>query len=95
MKTKIIALILIIASLFIFTGCSDSTVTSDIPLLNDRIEWIYTDAGWNNGVGGVAYYRDVVTDVVYVRISTDLTPLLHADGTPILWSEIEKGVGKR
>ena len=94
MKIKIIALILIIASLFILTGCSTNTVTSDTPPLNDRIERMYTDAGWNNGIGGVVYYRDVVTDVVYVKIDTDLTPLLDADGTPVLWSEIEKEVGK-
>lgn len=94
MKTKIIALILITASLLIFTGCSTNTVTSDIPLLNDRFERMYTDAGWNDGMGAVVYFRDIVTDVVYMTINSDLTPLLHADGTPVLWSEIEKEVGK-
>ena len=44
------------------------------------------------------YFRDRVTDVVYVFAGTDgthgdtggsLTPLLKPDGTPVLWSEIE------
>lgn len=43
------------------------------------------------------YFRDVYTDVVYVLAyrssgyggGGSFTPLLNADGTPILWSEIE------
>jgi hypothetical protein len=85
MKTKLIALALIIAATMMFAGCSDESVHS----LNGRIERVHHDKGLNSGYGPTTYLRDVVTDVVYISFNGGLAPLLNADGTPVLWSEIE------
>lgn len=101
MKTKIIALILIIVTLFIFAGCEtaqDKPKNEIIKTNNDcRFEYLgieenpYFDEQFQ-------YWRDATTDVVYVfyRYGSGngrcggFTPLINADGTPILWSEIKE-----
>lgn len=89
MKTKLIALALIIAAMFMFAGCTSDRIAEDTPSLNNRFERLYTDTGWNDGIGGVVYYRDMVTDALYFNMGHGLSPLLNADGTPVLWSDIE------
>ena len=85
MKTKLIALALIVVAIMMFSGCSDESTHS----LNGRIEMLHKDKSWNYGYGPITYFRDVVTDVVYISFNGGLVPLLNADGTPVLWSEIE------
>lgn len=85
MKTKLIALALIIAAMLMFAGCNDKSVHS----LNGRIEILHIDKSWNDGKGPITYFRDIMTDVVYVEIGDGVAPLLNADGIPVLWSEIE------
>lgn len=85
MKTKLIALALIIVAIMMFSGCSNESGHS----LNGRIEILHKDKSWNDGYGPITYFRDVVTDVVYISFNGGLAPLLNADGTPVLWSEIE------
>lgn len=92
MKKLIVFVIAAIASMIFFTGCGDlNKVDYTIRELDNRIERMYTDSGWNDGDGGRVYYRDTVTDVVYVMVRDSIAPLLHEDGTPYLWSEIEGG----
>lgn len=88
---KQFALMFAIAFIALLTGCSTNKITDDVPEADNRFERMYTDAGWNDGIGGVSYYRDVVTDVVYFNMGSGHVPLLHEDGTPYLWSEIEGG----
>ena len=85
MKTKLIALALIIAATMMFAGCSDESVHS----LNGRIEALHKDNSWNDGYGPVMYFRDVVTDVMYIKFDGGLAPLLNVDGTPVRWSDIK------
>lgn len=85
MKTKLIALVLLIAAIMMLAGCSDESAHS----LNGRIERVHKDKSWNDGYGPITYLRDVVTDVVYISFNGGLVPLLNADGTPVLWSEME------
>lgn len=39
-------------------------------------------------IDGISYYRDTVTDVVYIIKYHDLCVMVKADGTPYLWSEL-------
>lgn len=109
MKTKIIALALIIASIMMFAGCCDHCVTTNvdssgteaIPEVNPedtlpgRMEFVARD--YQISFADFYYFRDVYTDVVYVFVyrsagyggGGSFTPLLNADGTPVLWSDIE------
>ena len=107
MKTKLIALALLISAMFMFAGCDTSgmanttnpTVNTPVQTnpetaLSDRMEFLCRDYC---SYSEFYYYRDVYTDVVYVlayRASGygsggSFTPILNADGTPILWSEIK------
>lgn len=101
MKTKTIALMLIIVSLFIFVGCdadgaytADSAEESIKTILSERMEFLFVN---RCPTADFYYYRDVYTDVVYVLAyrssgyggGGSFIPLLSTDGTPILWSEIE------
>lgn len=40
------------------------------------------------GVDGICYYRDTVTDIVYIQKRYELCIMVKADGTPYLWSEL-------
>ena len=82
---KIIAIILLILMLATLTACT--TAKEDHPQLNDRFECMY-DGGFVDNAGTLLYYRDTVTDIVYVRINTGMAVMLKADGTPYLWSEL-------
>ena len=104
MKTKLIALALIIAAIMMFAGCDTSAVNSTTETSNKtnlettmpkRMEYLFKDRC--HGVDYFYYYRDVYTDIVYVFAyrsdgyggGGSFTSLLNADGTPVLWSEIE------
>ena len=92
MKKIFVFLIAVAVCMVFLNGCDDlNTVTHPIRDLDNRFERMYTDSGWYDGEGGRVYYRDAVTDVVYIYINKSLSPLLHEDGTPYLWSEIERG----
>ena len=39
-------------------------------------------------VDGIYYFRDTVTDVVYIKKYYELCVMVKADGTPCLWSEL-------
>ena len=93
-KLLIITLILAITLLPLLVSC-DTTTENPEPL--SRFERVLTerDEGFY-----IYYYRDIYTDVVYFQRYVPagnatyggLTVLLHADGTPILWSELERQV---
>ena len=83
---KLIALILIAFMLIALVSCARPI--EEAPILNDRFEYIGY-GGTVNG-NGVCYYRDTVTDVVYVRIYYGMSVLVKEDGTPYLWSELRE-----
>ena len=89
---KLIIFILILCSLLFLVSCGKDKIQDSLPILNDRFERIYTDAGYNRGIGGVAYYRDIQTDVIYTSFGGSLCPLLNSDGTPVLYNDIEKEI---
>lgn len=100
MKTKIVALTLIIVSLFIFTGCSivQNKPDNDITKINNECRFEYLGFEENPYFNEQFFYwRDTITDVVYVSYRRGagngsyggFTPLLDADGTPILWNDIK------
>ena len=92
MKKLMMFVIVIAVSIIFLNGCDDyNKIDYTIPCLENRFERMYTDEGWYDGEGGRAYYRDRITDVVYFRLLKAMSPLLHEDGTPYLWSEIEGG----
>lgn len=89
---KLIIFILILYLLLFLVSCGKDKIQDNLPILNDRFERIYTDAGYNQGIGGVAYYRDIQTDVIYTSFGSSIFPLLNSDGTPVLYSDIEKEI---
>lgn len=100
MKTKIIALIMIIAMLFICVGCevAQDKPDNDIVKMDNECRFEYLEIEEHPYFDECfQYWRDTTTDVVYVfyRYSSGngrcggFTPLINADGTPILWSEME------
>ena len=76
---KIIVCILTLCLLLILVSCGKNE--------NSRFEKVYCDNGYNQGVGGIAYYRDTQTDVMYFNIWQGISPLLNSDGTPMLYEE--------
>lgn len=97
MKTKIITLMLIIVTLFIFVGCDSIQYEEDTLGENSRFEYLdYREEIIKNDIS-VLYFRDTITDVVYIYFydaggnatTSGFTPLIDADGKPILWSEIK------
>lgn len=44
------------------------------------------------GVDDICYYRDTVTDVVYIKRYYELCVMVKADGTPYLWSELAEEI---
>ena len=97
---KLIVFMMIVATLFIFAGCEVAQKRPEndtIKMDNEcRFEYlgIQEDPYFNDQF---QYWRDTTTDVVYVfyRYGSGngrcggFTPLLNADGTPILWSEVQ------
>lgn len=80
---KIIAIVLIILVLTTLISCGASL---NYPLKN-RFEFMgYGGATKNNQ--RLRYYRDTVTDVVYISVYQGLSVMEKADGTPYLWSEL-------
>lgn len=76
---KIIVCILTLCLLFILVSCGKDE--------NSRFEKVYGDSGHNQGMGGIAYYRDTQTDVIYFSIGQGISPLFNSDGTPMLYEE--------
>ena len=77
-------------------GAAGSADVGKSEALENRLERVAMDV--SDYSVEFLYFRDRVTDVVYVFAGTDgshgdsggsLTPLLKPDGTPVLWSEIE------
>ena len=101
MKTKIIVLIMIITTMFIFVGCDSAAQTkpeNDVVKIDDTCRFEYLGIMEKPYSGDRFYYwRDTTTDVVYVTYKSGsgngayggFTPLLNADGTPILWNDIK------
>ena len=80
---KIIAIILIILILTTLISCE----TSANDTLKNRFEYMGKEGCTSNG-HTIRYYRDTVTDVVYVSIYQGMSVMVKADGTPYLWSEL-------
>lgn len=98
---KLIALIMIITILFIFVGCevAQEKPERDVIKMDNECRFEYLGIEENPYFDEqFQYWRDTTTDVVYVfyRYGSGngrcggFTPLLNADGTPILWSEIQE-----
>lgn len=88
---------LIIVALFIFVGCDSIQYEKDTLSGNSRFEYLdYREEIIENDIS-VLYFRDTITDVVYIYFydsggnatTGGFTPLIAADGKPILWSEIK------
>ena len=82
---RLIAIILVILILITLIACS-TPIEEDASILKNRFEYM----GYGGTVNGssVGYYRDTVTDVVYVKIYYGMSVLVKEDGTPYLWSEL-------
>lgn len=76
---KIIVCILTLCLLLILVSCGRDK--------DNRFEKIYSDNGYNQGIGGIAYYRDTQTDVIYFNIGCGISPLFNSDRTPMLYEE--------
>ena len=94
---RLIAFIMIIAILFIFVGCSTTTIQEETSTedISYRFEFVYRE-GTDRYKTQYFYYRDIYTDVMYIRLEehwhtekaiSGFTALLNADGTPMLYDE--------
>ena len=100
MKIKIIAFMMIVATLFMFTSCDvlQDKPDNEVSITNDDCRFEYLGVQERPyACEYFQYWRDTTTDVVYVfyRYGSGngqcggFTPLINADGTPVLWSEME------
>jgi hypothetical protein len=85
MIKKIIICILTLCLLLVLVSCGRNK--------DNRFEKVYFDSGYNQGMGGIVYYRDTQTDVIYFNIGHGISPLLNSDGTPMLYEEFLEQIG--
>lgn len=84
---KIIAILLLVVFLTALTACGGAVESGTMPQLDERLELMYCSRTKGDG-DRLYYYRDITTDVVYVKVFNGMAVMMKADGTPYLWSEL-------
>ena len=84
---KIIAILLLVVTLTALTACGEAVESGTMPQLDERLELMYCSS-IKGGGDSLYYYRDITTDVVYVKVFNGMAVMMKADGTPYLWSEL-------
>ena len=79
---RLIAIFILIALILITLTACEPSVEKEAPALEDRFE--YMGYGGKVNSNAISYYRDTVTDVVYVKIHYSMSVLVKEDGTPYL-----------
>ena len=75
--------IMILCSLILLTGCKNRFYDVDTKAITLEIVE-------KNTVCQIYIYRDVDTDVLYISRGYGPSPILNADGTPKLYSQVYK-----
>lgn len=88
---RIVVLLLIMLMLITMVACSNfepSQPNTEVNT-NPRFEYVCSEKAKDSGLL-INYYRDMVTDVVYIRLDSNhgFSVMFNADGTPYLWSEL-------
>ena len=89
---RIVVLLLIVPMLMIMVACTnfESPQSEAEVNTNPRFEYVHSEKVVNNSGLWINYYRDIITDVVYIRLGSNhgFSVMFKANGTPYLWSEL-------